>query len=94
MGRKAGGKDFAPRVRSLVERVVAKLEQNGDAEKLLREQFEADFAGTLSKLQSYAIKQGSLEINGTLSLEDYVTQKYQERLIIEQDANEPTRISH
>jgi len=57
----------------LVERVVAKLEKNGDADKLLEAQIRDDMAGTLQKLSPYAPKQ--VEALVTHSIEDYVTKQ-------------------
>jgi hypothetical protein len=63
MGKRAGGKDFAPRVRSLVDQVFNKLEENGDARDLLEKQFKEDFAGTLRAVAAYAPKQIDMSVN-------------------------------
>ena len=69
MGRKAGGKDFAPRVRSIVDRVLENLEDTGKAEKLLKEQFESDFAGTLRAVSAFAPKQIDVDVEKTVSID-------------------------
>jgi hypothetical protein len=79
MGRRAGGRDFAPRVRSAVDRVLEELEKNGDADKLIKAQLENDFAGTIAKFAAYTTKH--IDIT-TESIEDYVSKKTSEQVAI------------
>ena len=72
MGRRAGGRDFAPRVRSVVDRVLEALQKNGDADKLLGRQFRDDFAGTLRALSAYVPKQLDVDLT-THTIEEFVT---------------------
>lgn len=69
MGKRAGGKDFAPRVRSLVDRVLEKLQLDGDAEELLEQAFRDDFAGTLKAMSAYAPKQVDMSLDQQVSLD-------------------------
>jgi TnpA family transposase len=69
MGRKAGGKDFSPRVRSIVDQVLEKMEKGGDARKLLEKQFREDFAGTLRAVAQYAPKQVDMSLTQTVSVD-------------------------
>jgi hypothetical protein len=78
-GRRPGGKDFAPRARSVIDRVIAKLEANGDADRLLEAAFIDDFVGTLQKVAPYAPKVIDLDVT-TKSVEEYVQWKAKERL--------------
>ena len=73
MGRRLGGKDFAPRVRSVVDRVLEKLEKAGDADKLMEAALREDYIGTLAKIASYAPKQVEHHIEA--SIEDFVTNR-------------------
>ena len=70
-GRKPGGRDFAPRVRSCIDRVLEKLEAKGDADILMEQALKEDFVGTLQKVASYAPKQVEAVI--TSSIEEFVT---------------------
>ena len=70
-GKRPGGRDFAPRVRSAFDRVLAKLEQGGDIDILIEEQLRADCVGTLAKAAGYVPKQ--IEAVITNSIEDFVT---------------------
>jgi len=56
MGRKAGGKDFAPRVRSMFDRALEKLELKGDADSLMEKALTEDFVGTIQRMSGYAPK--------------------------------------
>ena len=76
MPKRAGGRDFAPRVRSIVDRVVEKLEKGGDADRLLEDQLREDYVGTLAKLAHYTTKQ--IDVT-TTTLEEFVMSKAQER---------------
>ena len=69
MGKRAGGRDFAPRVRSLVDRVLENWNDTGKAEKALNEALEADFVGTLQRLASYAPKQVDMAVEQSLSID-------------------------
>ena len=71
MGRRAGGRDFAPRVRSCIDRVLEALEQSGDADALMEAAFREDYVGTLAKVAAYAPKQVEAVI--TSSIEEFVT---------------------
>lgn len=57
MGKRAGGRDFAPRVRSAVSRVLECLEEKGDLDALLMDAMQKDLVGTLSALAKYAPQQ-------------------------------------
>ena len=61
-GRRAGGTDFSPRVRSIVDQVLEKMEKAGDARALLEAQFREDFAGTLRAVASYVPKQIDMKV--------------------------------
>jgi hypothetical protein len=55
-GRKRGGKDFAPRVRSAVDPVIKRLEKNGEIDSILLQAIREDPINSLQKLASYAPK--------------------------------------
>lgn len=68
-GRRSGGKDFSPRVRSLVDQVLEKMQESGDARKLLEAQFTEDFAGTLRAVAAFAPKQVDMAIDQQISID-------------------------
>lgn len=70
-GRRPGGKDFAPRMRSAIDRVLAKLEEGGDIDKLLEAAIREDIVGAMAALAKYAPQQIEAKIEGA-SLSDYV----------------------
>jgi hypothetical protein len=72
-GRKPGGKDFAPRVRSAVDRVIKRLEKNGEIDSILLQAIREDPINSLQKLASYAPKQ--LEATVTHTIEDFVAER-------------------
>lgn len=63
MGRKAGGKDFAPRVRSLFDIALKELLASGKLLPKLKEQLLSDPAGTFRAMSAYAPKQVELSVN-------------------------------
>jgi hypothetical protein len=69
MGRKAGGKDFAPRVRSVLDRALEKLELKGDADKLMEQALKDDFIGTLQRMAGYAPKTVDMTLEQTVLLD-------------------------
>jgi len=77
-GRRPGGRDFGPRVRSIVDRVLERLEANGDVDRLLTQAFEDDFPGTLRAVAAYAPKIIDATVSGA-KLEDFVLGKVQDQ---------------
>ena len=69
MGKKAGGKDFAPRVRSMFDRALEKLELKGDADKLMEQALTDDFMGTVQKMASYAPKQVDMTLDQQVTID-------------------------
>ena len=69
MGRRAGGKDFAPRIRSMVDRVLEKMHDTGKAEELLTKAFNEDFVGTARAMAAYAPKQVDIDLEQNVSID-------------------------
>jgi len=68
-GKRAGGRDFGPRVRSIFDRVLEKLELRQDADKLMEKALLDDFVGTIQKMSQYAPKQVDIALEQTVSLD-------------------------
>jgi hypothetical protein len=61
-GKRPGGKDFSPRVRSLFDRALEKFEKTGDAEVAMQKALQDDFIGTLQRMAAYAPKQVDMSL--------------------------------
>ncbi len=68
-GKKAGGKDFAPRVRSMFDRALEKLELKGDADKLMEAALKEDFVGTIQRMSAYAPKPVDMTLDQTVTVD-------------------------
>lgn len=68
-GRRPGGRDFTPRLRSLIDRVLQNWDNSGKAEKALNAALEEDFVGTLQRLSAYAPKQVDMAVEQSLSID-------------------------
>jgi hypothetical protein len=69
MGRKAGGKDFSPRVRSLFDIAIKETLANGTLLPKLKEQLLEDPAGTIQKMSGYAPKQVNMDIDQKVTVD-------------------------
>jgi hypothetical protein len=98
MGKRAGGKDFSPRVRSIIDQVLETMEKSGDARKLLKKQFEDDFAGTLRAVASFAPKQVDMTLDQQLTVDttqlskDVLTQLFSQEQSIEDNQSPDTAV--
>jgi len=92
-GRRAGGKDFSPRARSIIDQVLEKMQGNGDARKLLEAQFNEDFAGTLRAVAAFAPKQVDMTLDQQVSVDttqlskDVLTEMFSQKEIREQGSD-------
>jgi hypothetical protein len=68
-GKRAGGKDFAPRIRSMFDRALEKLELRGDADKLMEAALKEDFVGTVQRMAAYAPKQVDMSVDQTVTID-------------------------
>ncbi len=88
-GRRAGGTDFSPRVRSIVDQVLEKMEKAGDARALLEAQFREDFAGTLRAVASYAPKQIDMTLDQQVTIDTTkLTREVVEALYLSEDPSD------
>ncbi len=69
MGRKAGGKDFSPRVRALFDIAIKELLASGKLLPKLKEQLLNDPAGTMQRMAQYAPKQVDMKIDQAVTLD-------------------------
>jgi hypothetical protein len=69
MGRKAGGKDFSPRVRSLFDIAIRESLADGTLLSKLKEQLRDDPVGTMQKMAGYAPKQVDMTLEQTVLLD-------------------------
>ena len=89
MGRKAGGKDFSPRVRSLFDIAIKETLADGSLLPRLKEQLREDPAGTIQRMSGYAPKQHDIDVNQSLSLDTTkLTREVLEALYTTKDDNE------
>jgi hypothetical protein len=79
-GKRAGGRDFAPRVRCAFDRVLEGMESRKELDPLLLAAMKEDPIGTISKMASYAPKQ--LDITAV----ELTPEEWLERMA---DASEP-----
>ncbi len=68
-GRKPGGKDFSPRVRSLFDHAIREELKNGTLLDTLRQQLREDPVGTMQKMAPYAPKQVDVDMQQTVTVD-------------------------
>ena len=69
MGRKAGGKDFAPRVRSLFDIALKEMIADGTLLPKLKKQLADDPAGTIQRFAGYAPKQVDMTLDQHVTID-------------------------
>ena len=93
-GRRPGGKDFAPRVRSSIDRALEKLEDTGEADTLLMAAFRDDFVGTLQKMAAYAPKVVDMSLETTVSVDTtQLSQAILQEMFAEKEKRDTTQPS-
>ncbi len=89
MGRKAGGKDFSPRVRSLFNIALKELLASGKLLPKLKEQLLEDPAGTIQKMSGYAPKQVDMTLDQQVTIDTTkLTREVVEALYLSEDPSD------
>jgi len=89
MGRKAGGKDFSPRVRSLFDIAIRETLDDGTLLPKLKAQLREDPAGTIQRMSGYAPKQVDMTLDQQVTIDTTkLTREVVEALYLSEDASD------
>ena len=90
MGRKSGGKDFAPRVRSFFDRELEAFIKTPSASKQMQQALRDDLVGTCAKMAAYAPKVVDMSLETTVSVD---TTQLSEAILQEMFAEKESRVT-
>ena len=93
-GKRVGGKDFSPRVRSLFDIAIKEALADGSLLKKLKQQLLEDPAGTIQRMAQYAPKQHDINVEQTVTVQSTEVSQTDMEIIKTLRAAENEHVTH